>query len=65
MAVTIVDIFKYSYSLISNLKVGNLGTVLHEASRLLADQFDVEPSVVVAVSRFFFVIVGGGINYHC
>ena len=34
-------------------KVGNLGTVLHETSRLLADQFDVEPSAVIAVSLQF------------
>ena len=50
-----IQIFLLSISLIFiniNLKVGNLGTVLHEASRLLADQFDVEPSAVVAVSRF-------------
>ena len=37
-------------------KVGNLGTVLHETSRLLADQFDVEPSAVIAVSLQFHLL---------
>ena len=37
-------------NLTSTIKVGNLGTVLHETSRLLAEQFDVEPSAVIAVS---------------
>ena len=43
------------------IKVGNLGTVLHETSRLLADQFDVEPSAVIAVSlQFHFSISSVG-----